>query len=366
MPLQDPHLYGQPRPKRQKKELAVPGSLDFTSQMSSLLAASSSNASVGTYSNGTTTARPRAVKSKSTDALAGVKVKRKDRASTETKDGNKLNLKSPIGTEESKAEREFIRRKLESKARLYAAMQRGDYIGREMGLVDFDRKWAESQESGAGAVSSSDSDSASEHDDDNVDTTLVEYTDEFGRVRQVTRAQKLRLERRAARGLASAAELEHMSARPKAPSSLIYGDAVQAEAFVARDGLETMEALARKRDRSPTPPEAVHYQADKEIRTRGVGFYQFSKEEAKRAEEMAALEKERERTESVRREREELVQKRKREIEERRKKIEESRAKKRADSFLEALGRDLGPGGADGGGTGAADTAEGEKEEKDQ
>ena len=333
--------------------------------MSSLLATSSSSTPVGTSSSAATAARPRAFKTKSSDTLAGVKVKRKDGASTESpKDSKKLNLKSPLGTEEGKAEREFARRKMESKARLYAAMQRGDYIGREMGLVDFDRKWAESQQpGGGGAASDSDSDSPTsdqeqqDEADSNIDTTLVEYTDEFGRVRQITRAQKLRLERRHERGIASAAELDHMSARPKAPETLIYGDAVQSAAFVARDGFDVMEALARKRDRSATPPEAVHYQADKEIRTKGVGFYQFSKEEARREEEMKALERERERTEGVRREREEMmeqrkreIEERKREIEERRRKIEESRAQKRADNFLEALGRDLEDEVGDGGG----------------
>jgi hypothetical protein len=283
---------------------------------------------------------------KSTDTLAGVKVKRKDGTNPETKDNKKLNLKSPIGTEESKAEREFARRKMESKARLYAAMQRGDYIGREIGLVDFDRKWAESNNNKADPAASSDSDS--DASDDNIDTEIIEYSDEFGRLRRGTRAEKLRLERRLARGVASAAELERMSARPKAPETLIYGDAVQAEAFEARD-LDAMEALARKRDRSATPPEAVHYQADREIRTKGVGFYQFSKGEAARAEEMKGLEEERGRTEGLRREREEKVEKRKREIEERRRELGERRAKKMAESFLEGLGRDLDARGEGGG-----------------
>lgn len=339
---QDPHLYGQPPPKKQKKEMALSGSLAFTSQLSSLLATSSASAPGGS-SSGTITGRARLSKSKTTD-LAGVKVKRSSKdgvAGTErSRDSKKLNLKSPLGTEESKAEREFARRKMESKARLYAAMQRGDYVGREIGLVDFDRKWAESQSNNNpdNPISSSDSDSDS---DANIDTTIIEYTDEFGRLRRGAQAEKVRMERRLARGAASAAELDRMSARPKAPETLIYGDAVQAEAFTARDGFDTMEELARKRDRSPTPPEAVHYQADREIRTKGVGFYKFSKEEAKREEEMKALEEERARTEASRKEREEKAARRKREIEERRKEIGEKRAKKIAESFLDGLGIDL-------------------------
>lgn len=350
---QDPHLYGQPPPKKRKKEMALSSSLAFTSQLSSLLAASSASTPTGDSSSATTTGRPRPSKTKSADELADTKVKRKDGATAEQKDNSsnkkKLNLKAPLGTEESKAEREFIRRKMESKARLYAAMQRGDYIGREIGLVDFDRKWAEAQQSGAGgpgldASSSSSSDTEDDDEDPNIDTEIIEFTDEFGRLRRGTRAQKLRMERRLARGLASAAELEHMSARPRAPEELIHGDTVQAEAFAAaRDAaaLEAMEALARKRDRSPTPPEAVRYRADSEIRTRGVGFYQFSREEDRRAAEMRALEEERARTEAVRREREEKMARRKREIEERRKEIGERRAKKMAESFLDGLGKDL-------------------------
>jgi hypothetical protein len=332
---QDPNLYGQRPPKKQKKEMALSGSLDFTSQLSSLLAEPAirpSNAPSTTATAGRT--RPSKLK---TDDLSKTKVKRKDAPTTEPKDTRKLSLKEPVGTEETKAERDFARRKMESKARLYAAMQRGDYIGREMGLVDFDRKWAESKSTKDPAAASSDSESDDNEQGDNIDTTLHEYTDEFGRVRHLTHSQILRLQR----STASATELDQMSARPKAPTTLIYGDAVQAEAFTARDGADTMEALARKRDRSATPPEATHYRADAEIRTKGVGFYKFSKEEGKREEEMKALEEERLRTEGLRREREEKAEKRKREIEERRKEILERRSRKMADSFLEGLGRDL-------------------------
>ncbi|KAL2119581.1 hypothetical protein VTJ04DRAFT_6542 [Mycothermus thermophilus] len=351
---QDPHLYGQPRPKRQKKEIAISGSLAFASQLSSLLS-ESSNTSATTpspsSSTAATTGRTRPSKLK-TDDLSNTKVRRTKSSSSATPEPGqekpgKLNLKSPLGTEESKAEQEFIRRKLESKARLYAAMQRGDYIGREFGLVDFDRKWAESQErkrKNQDDDDDADSSSSSSSDLDELDdqdTTLHEYTDEFGRVRHLTRAQILRLERRAA----SAAELERMSARPKAPDEVIRGDAIQTAAFA---GSETMEELARKRDRSPTPPDPEHYRADREIRTKGVGFYKFSVEEEKRMEEMRALEEERRRTEEVRRERGEAAKRRKEEIERRRKEILERRTKKMADSFLEGLGRDLVGGGGSG------------------
>jgi hypothetical protein len=330
-------------PKKQKKGMAFSGTSDFASNISSLLGVAEINkALAGTSSATSTTGRTRPSRLK-TDELSNVKIKRREPARGEGKDGNKLTLKSPLGTE-SKAELEFARRRMESKARLYAAMQRGDYIGREIGLVDFDRKWAESQSNKPASPSSTSSDSEASAGEDNIDTTLHEYTDEFGRVRHLTRAQILRLERRSARAAASATELEHMSARPKAPEQLIVGDAVQAEAFAAQD-LETMETLARKRDRSPTPPDPTHYQADKEIRTKGVGFYKFSQEEKRREEEMKALEEERARTVRLREEKEEQKRRRKTEIEARRKELAERRANKLTETFLDGLGKHLAGGG---------------------
>ncbi|KAK1759503.1 hypothetical protein QBC47DRAFT_315965 [Echria macrotheca] len=361
---QDPNLYGRPPPKKQRRELAISGSLDFTSQLSSLLAAQTSTTPTTSSTSSAigpavVPARPRASKLKSGD-LSSVKVKRKHQDNTETQSANKLTLKDPVGTEDEKAEREHARRRMESKARLYAAMQRGDYIGREIGLVDFDRKWAESKDKkngGAADSSSSDLDSSSSDNeagdaqDPNIDTELVEYEDEFGRLRRGTRAEKLRYERRIARGHASTAELDRMSARPRAPENIILGDAVQAEAFVVRDE-QAMEELARKRDRSATPPPAEHYRADREIRTKGVGFYAFSRDEEVRTKEMQALEAERARTEALRKEREDKAAARRKEIEARRRELEERRAKKMADSFLDGLGKDLLTHDREGGGSG--------------
>jgi hypothetical protein len=139
-----------------------------------------------------------------------------------------------------------------------------------------------------------------------------------------------------------AEELDRMSARPAMPSNLIYGDTVQTEAFRPEEEVVgKMEEIARKRDRSLTPPEMKHYEADKEFRIKGVGFYSFSKDEKLRGKEMEALEKERLDTEKVRREREEKKEARKREIEERRRAIGEKRAKKQADNFLDSLMPDL-------------------------
>ena len=126
------------------------------------------------------------------------------------------------------------------------------------------------------------------------------------------------------------------------PSNLIYGDVVQSLAFNPDEPIAAkMEEIARKRDRSMTPPEAKHYEADKEIRSKGVGFYTFSKDEATRERELEALERERLETERMRQEKAERKEKRNKEIEERRKAIGEMRAKKQADNFLNGLTADL-------------------------
>lgn len=335
---QDPNLYGQHAPKRQKKEMALSSSLDFTSQLTSLLSKPSPSPSQSA-SHG----RARPSKSKTDALFSSARVKHKPNARQPNPDpSDKLTLKSPTTTEDEKSALAAARRKMEEKARLYAAMKRGDYVpGREgeaAPLVDFDRKWAESQAvDAAPGPESEDSDSDnSSSGDEKKEEEMVEYEDEFGRLRTATRSQYEARQRRLARGQHASAELETMSARPAAPSNIIYGETIQAEAFVVEDP-DKMEELARKRDRSATPPDAAHYDAQAEIRNRGTGFYAFSKDEERRKEEMEGLKAERERTERVRMEREDKVAKRKREVEERRREIAEKRAKKMADSFLERL-----------------------------
>lgn len=346
---QDPNLYGQRAPKRQKKEIALPSSLAFSSELSSLIANKPSSS---------TTARPRPSKSKP-DIFAGVKAKRRAEKEERSRDEGKLVLKDPVGTEDQKKENEAARRRMEEKARLYAAMKRGDYVPKEgeaAPLVDFDRKWAQAQEEGAGQASSSEDEGGGGDDDDedNVDDETVEYTDEYGRTRRGTRAEVARMERRQRVRAYAAQEAETMSARPRAPEKVIYGDAIQSEAFRAADE-DKMEELARKRDRSMTPPEMKHYDADSEIRTKGTGFFQFSKDEETRQREMASLEAERLNTEKERSRRDDEKDRRRREVEERRRLIEQRRkelgqkkARKMADSFLDGLAADIGEGGGEG------------------
>jgi hypothetical protein len=234
---------------------------------------------------------------------------------------------------------------MEEKARLYAAIKRGDYVApngddsknvEERGLVDFDRKWAESQERGDGEAEETSSD-----DQQSDDEEIVEYTDEFGRQRTGSKAEAAREERR--KRLLAADEPDRFTARPVQPANLIYGDTVQTAAFNPDEPVAArIEELARKRDRSPTPPEDVHYDASKEVRSKGVGFYSFSKDKESREKEMGALERERTETEKGRMEKQARLAKRKKEVEERRRVIQEKRGKEEADRFLDGLAGDLG------------------------
>lgn len=336
---QDPDLYGQRPSKKQRVATALPSSLDFTAQMSALMAKSKSSEPTSAAANRRSRAAPKRQKDdifrgNSKPARGGKQDKEKD-----GDDDGKLVLKEVRGTDEEAQQRARAKRKLEDKARLYAAMKRGDYVAKEneaAPLVDFDRKWAEIEE---GRDKHSDKGSSDDDDDDDGNdgsTEMVEYEDEFGRTRMLTRADKEKMERRERRGLLGAEELERMSARPAAPTNLIFGDAVQSMAFNPDDP-DQMEALAQKRDRSATPPPETHYNADWEIRTKGTGFYKFSKDEEVRKQEMKNLEEERLKTEEQRKGRLDEKEVRRREIERRRKEMADRRAKKQADSFLDGL-----------------------------
>lgn len=319
---QDPNLYGQRPTKKQKRDTNLSSSLDFTAQLTSLM----SNKASSKPSSG----RSRPSREPKDDLFRGNKSSKRQ---GKHGDDTKLVLKEVAGTEDEAQERARAKRNMENKARLYAAMKRGDYVPKEgeaESLIDFDRKWAEDVEG------KDDYETSSDEDDEDDSGVMVDYEDEFGRLRQVTKAEKERLDRRAKRGLLGAEEFERLSARPSAPGNLIYGDAVQTMAFNPDDA-DQMEALARKRDRSATPPEMKHYDADHEIRSKGTGFYKFSRDEETRKQEMENLEEERKKTEGQRKEREDQKEVRRRDIENRRKEMVERRARKQADSFLDGL-----------------------------
>lgn len=231
-------------------------------------------------------------------------------------------------------------------------MKRGDYVPPTSGrgvdqeanaLVDFDRKWADGAAvNGEGEEEDDDDDTTSSSvggdSDGDGDGETVEYEDEFGRLRRGTKADAAKEIRRNKARSYAASELREYSARPQRPDRLIHGDAIQTAAFDPDATIAAqMESLARKRDRSPTPPESVHYDASKEVRSKGVGFYAFSRDGETRKGEMEALERERGETEKRKREREAQKERRRKEVVERKRVIAEKRDRKEADRFLETL-----------------------------
>ena len=323
----DPTLYPHHRPKTTPLEISTSSSLAFTSTLSSLLSQPQS----------TSRGRPRPSKQKE-DIFATHNKNAKKRAAKDLEEDDERGRASGRGGKLEAVDGEVLhrsKRKMEEKVRRYNELKHTVTAGEgdEGDLVDFDRKWAERD-----GHESSDDDA-----EDDGRNEIVNYEDEYGRTRQGTKAEAAKVERRKRNALLGAEELDRMSARPVQPSKLIYGDTVQTLAFNPEQEIAgKMEELAKKRDRSMTPPDMKHYEADKEFRIKGVGFYGFSKDEALRKEEMENLEKERLETGRIRKEREEKKEVRKREIEERRKLLGAKRAKRQADDFLDGLGSGLG------------------------
>lgn len=337
MTTKDSSLYGIPRPRKaSSKEISSSTTLAFTSQLSSLIASSTSTSTSRPSSSG----RPRPNKE---DIFATHNRGARKRALADLEDVSLEQKHSTTSEALDATTYHRSKRKLEEKARLYAAMKRGDVEDAdEKYAVDFDRKWAEEQARGEGETA----DTSSGDDDDSeadADTEVVEYMDEFGRTRRGTRADAAREERRKKAATAAAEEPDRFTARPAAPTNIIYGDTVQAAAFNPDATIaEQMAALAAKRDREATPPPEEHFDASREIRTKGTGFYQFSADVETRAREMEALEEERKETEKARAEREKRREERKKEVEDKRRAIKEKRGKLQADRFLDSLADGLG------------------------
>ena len=87
--------------------------------------------------------------------------------------------------------------------------------------------------------------------------------------------------------------------------------------------------------------EDTHYNPNGEIRTRGVGHYTFSVDEATRQEQMTALKTARDETEIQREAAKKAAEARRAKIEERRKEIMRRKRKREADKFLTELGLEL-------------------------
>ena len=330
MSSKDAHLYGvRPKRRAKAKEISSSSSLAFSSTLSNLIKNSS------TEPNKPTAGRARPQKE---DIFKTHNKNVKKRALKDLEDTD-FTQKHRGRTTEEKGEDEVAwkrtKRRMEEKARLYDALKRGDVedLDDKYG-VDFDRKWAEQQEKGEAEHASS---SESEEDEEE---ELVEYTDEFGRTRKGTRAEAAREERR--KRTLAADEPDRFTARPSMPTNIIFGDTVQTHAFNPDETIaQQMADLAAKRDKELTPPPEVHFDGRAEVRQRGMGFFNFSKDEEERQEQMRRIEKDREDTERVRQERKEAVEKRKAMVRENKRAIQEKRSKGQAEKFLEELGQEL-------------------------
>jgi len=326
MSSKDAPLYGVPRPKKSTgKEISSSGSLAFSSQLSSLISAG--NPERGRSSSGRT-------KSKKEDIFATHNAGTKKRALKDLEpDATSVAQKHVVkGEPLDAAAWQRSRRKMEEKARLYAAMKRGDVEDNDdRHMVDFDRKWAEQEEKGTM------NDDESEEDYSETEEERVEWTDEFGRSRTGTRSEMAREQRQQ-----QVQSQIQDRIRPSAPTNIIFGDTVQAAAFNPdKDAAERMADLAAKRDRSLTPPPQTHFDSHQEIRSKGVGFMQFSQDAEERQKQMANLEADRLETEQRRADRDKRMSDRKQEVERRRREIMERRGKRKADAFLEDLGTEL-------------------------
>lgn len=348
MTSKDASLYGLKRHKLSSdKEIASSTSLAFSSQLNSLISDNHPKPGTSRASSKRDTLKPR----KDDIFTSHNRTKKLKRDHKPSGSFEQVHTTNGEGLDSDAWNRS--KRKMEEKARLYAAMKRGDVEDAdERYTVDFDKKWADRK--------GEDSEVSDEEDQqsDEEGNEIVDYVDELGRNRTGTRAEAAKAARLIHREEERAKNSDRFTARPSAPSNVIYGDTIQHSAFDPDAPIaEQMAELAKKRDRSLTPP-IEHFDSSKEVRTKGTGFFQFSGDAEERKRQMEGLEREREETEKVRKERLQRVEERKRKVEERRKEVREKRAGKQADEFLSKLGEEMaakGGGGFEGEGEGNQD-----------
>ncbi|KAK2809810.1 hypothetical protein FQN50_003450 [Emmonsiellopsis sp. PD_5] len=385
--MTDQPLYGIRRPKStaSQKDLTSSSTLAFTTHLSSLISKETTPSSSPSGAQHTK-ARPRPSRSKPDIFSTHNKNTHKRAAADISGDSphviHQVHKRGQDIGHVDEATLHRSKRRLAEKAQLYADLKKGEHLidssdeeedesaltpslsaarrAESNSLVDFDRKWAEDEARrarraarGGSASSSSPSGRGSDEDDKTEDALLVDYIDEFGRSRRGTRteAAEAARQRRSAppktTGGENGDEDGHgdstlPSARPTRPSNLIYGSTIQSSAFNPDANIAAhMAHLAKRRDRTPTPPPEAHYDAEAEVRTRGTGFYAFSKDEKARREEMEELLRARKDTLEGREASMGKKGARERAKEERRRKVEELRSKRRAEEFLSGLG-DLG------------------------
>ncbi|CEP14511.1 hypothetical protein [Parasitella parasitica] len=169
------------------------------------------------------------------------------------------------------------RDQLEIKARLYEAMRSGKFSAVEeddekMPLVDFDKKYFEERELERQKEEALENKRKKrKQNKTNDDDPWEEFEDEFGRTRIVRRSEL--------------------------PSS-----EQQQQQYSDYDSEEENDAYLERQERykAADRSDMNHYEADREIRTKGVGFYRFSKDEQERRAQMDKLNRLRAETENAR------------------------------------------------------------------
>ncbi|KAJ7363965.1 hypothetical protein DFH08DRAFT_680719 [Mycena albidolilacea] len=237
----------------------------------------------------------------------------------------------------SKPTLESARAALERKAKIYDKLKKGQTGGLndkqyESLLVDFDSKPSDQYESDSDDVDESVEVARPLVDDDD---PIVEYEDEFGRMRTARRS-----------------EVPRDLIRPTEPvvdedEDLVIRNPV-GHFPVYRPSADRVEQI-EKEFAEANNPLGVHYDASAEVRARGAGFYQFSQDEETRKAQMEELKSARVETETTRKEmgaldvlpgetegmqdsgagggKSRAMEKRKRELEERRKILDAKRRK---------------------------------------
>ncbi|CAG8532865.1 5773_t:CDS:2 [Funneliformis mosseae] len=156
---------------------------------------------------------------------------------------------------------EASRAAMERKAKLYDHLRKtgisDDRLAEEV-LVDFDRKMWEQP-----------SDEPTE-DKGKDEDPWVEYVDEFGRTRLARKSQ--------------VPKIESPIAGPTLPT--VDDELISEETLLEQVRKRWEETAKAELDKGVGP---IHYDETKEIRTKGVGFYRFSKDEEERQEQMRAL-----------------------------------------------------------------------------
>ncbi|XP_029193544.2 coiled-coil domain-containing protein 174-like [Acropora millepora] len=236
------------------------------------------------------------------------------------KETKSTNLEAPVQQNELSLEEQQLLQKskqvLEAKAALYDKMAQGeiedeeDVEGEGRFLVDFHRKvYSKEEESEQNSKGLKDEDIPPPS---GPDEEWVDYVDSLGRERRCLRKDLKQLQDM---------DKDFTAAR-KSPPTLLSED-MRRELMRQQWEKEEEEAMNK-------PVGPLHYQDIRfdEIRTHGVGYYQFSTNEEERQEQMKALDKLREQTLEQRVRAQKLKEKRKAALDARLAKVRERKLKK--------------------------------------